>query len=170
MKGEHPPFLRGATQEGMSYPSDTPIIADSYGLSKKGVSMAESVPKIMQFSDASLVRARAHARGVILPTPRLEEEDLEEEEEELIICQSADELIDRLWREIHLPEPDARRAFRRFGIASCERAYIQTTAMRADGYLRKPAGWFIATLNKGLVWTPEEVTKYRDQPYLGGAA
>jgi hypothetical protein len=94
-------------------------------------------------------------------------ETIDDEDNVLRVCRDEGELVERLWREFRLPAPDARRAFRRFGLAACERSYVQTKSAHGLRKLRRPAGWFMATLIKGLVWTDAEYREHLDQPHFG---
>jgi hypothetical protein len=94
-------------------------------------------------------------------------ETIDDDDNVLRVCRDAEDLVDRLWREFRLPAPDVRRAFRRFGLAACERCYVQTRSAHSLKKLRRPAGWFISTLGKGLVWSDAEYREHLDQPHYG---
>ena len=94
-------------------------------------------------------------RGVVLRPPW----DLMNDDE-LIVCADAEDLIERLWRKLRLAAPAADRAIARFGLGRVERALIQTLASVEGGRLRNPAGYLLSTLDKGLDWTAAQVQRH----------
>ena len=95
-------------------------------------------------------------RGVVLRPPW----DLMNDDEGLIVCADAEELVERLWRKLRLAAPAADRAIARFGLGRVERALIQTLASVEGGRLRNPAGYLLSTLDKGLDWTAAQVQRH----------
>jgi hypothetical protein len=83
------------------------------------------------------------------------------EEEEtplrLQICADVGELIELIVSAIGFRYADARRQVLLWGAERCEGALMATIAVIEDGQVRKPRGWFVATLKRGLEWTPEEI-------------
>lgn len=61
---------------------------------------------------------------------------------------------------LELPAPDALDMIRDYGVAACEGALMRTLAHMAGGGVRKPRGWYIATLRRGHAWTPAQVEAY----------
>jgi len=89
-----------------------------------------------------------------------EEEEAEPQPRELVTCRSVAELVDRLTMQLGFPYVEARRLVLRFGAGRCEGALLKTLHDAREGGIRRPRGWFITTLRKGLEWTAEEVRLY----------
>lgn len=72
----------------------------------------------------------------------------------LVYYESEEDLIEEAFNVFDLPEPELRRAVRRYGLQRTEAAVLKTVN---SGGLRSPVGWFFSTLSKGLEWSPAEV-------------
>lgn len=69
-----------------------------------------------------------------------------------------EDLVDALESLLGLAAPDAIDAVREYGLAACEGALLRTMTYLAQ--VRKPRGWYVTTLRRGLAWTTAEVELY----------
>ena len=80
--------------------------------------------------------------------------------DELTYFETVDELVDALWDDPGVAEPEIRRAVEQYGAGIVEGAWFATVNA---GDLRSPVGWFFSTMKGGYAWSPEEIERPVDR-------
>ena len=95
----------------------------------------------------------------------LEYERSEEEEEERALAYFDDPVALRraMQEELRISTGEAIELGLTYGLKRCEGALLNTRVTNERGYVKRPIGWFVATLRKGKEWRPWAVRAYKQE-------